>query len=71
MKAEFELNLNKNGRPVISFRHHDKDGSLEQQVLKVFVDMAAENGLRMKQVSGTSGTGVSYNEYEISADETI
>lgn len=38
MKAEFELNLDSNGRPCIKFRHHDKDNSLEQKALKVFLD---------------------------------
>ena len=42
MKVEFELNLDDNGRPCIKFRHHDKDNSLEQKSLKLFLDAVKE-----------------------------
>ena len=41
-----ELNLNKNGHPVIEFSHFDKSTLLEEQILKVFIDMAKKNGIR-------------------------
>ena len=36
MKAEFELNLDSNGRPCIKFRHYDKHGSLEQKAIDLY-----------------------------------
>lgn len=67
MKAEFELNLDSNGRPCIKFRHHDKDNSLEQKALKVFLDAVKENGCVLKNPSGYAemGTGKSWENYEI------
>lgn len=37
MKAEFELSLDTNGKPMIKFMHSDKSESLEQKILKVFI----------------------------------
>ena len=67
MKAEFELNLDSNGRPCIKFRHHDKDNSLEQKALKVFLDSVKEKGCVLKNPSGYAeiGTGKSWENYEI------
>lgn len=38
MKAEFELNIDGDGDPVISFRHFDRNGSLDQRLLKIFIN---------------------------------
>ena len=67
MKAEFELNLDSNGRPCIKFRHHDKDNSLEQKALKVFLDAVKEKGCVLKNPSGYTeiGIGKSWENYEI------
>lgn len=67
MKAEFELNLDSNGRPCIKFRHHDKDNSLEQKALKVFLDAVKEKGCVLKKKSGYAeiGAGKSWDNYEI------
>jgi len=67
MKAEFELNLDSNGRPCIRFRHHDKNNSLEQKALKVFLDAVKEKGCVLKNLSGYAeiGTCKSWENYEI------
>lgn len=67
MKAEFELSLDTSGRPCIKFRHHDKDNSLEQKALKVFIDAVKEKGCVLKNLSGCleSGTSNSWENYEI------
>lgn len=66
MKAEFELNLDSNGRPCISFRHYDKDSSLEQKALKVFLDAVKEKGYELINPSGYIDTnGNSLENYEI------
>jgi hypothetical protein len=67
MKAEFELNLDSNGRPCIKFKHHDKDNSLEQKALKVFLDGVKEKGCVLKNTSGYAEVGTinSWEHYEI------
>ena len=67
MKTEFELNVDSNGRPCIKFRHYDKDNSLEQKVLKIFIDSVKEKGCVLKSPSGylESGTINSWENYEI------
>lgn len=67
MKTEFELNLDSNGRPCIKFRHHDKDGSLEQKALKVFINAVKEGGCTLITISGfiCTDTDSSWNNYEI------
>ena len=73
MKAEFELNLDSNGRPCIKFRHHDKDNSLEQKALKVFLDAVKEKGCVLRNISGylESGTSNSWENYEIQIGKEI
>jgi len=73
MKAEFELNLDSNGRPCIKFRHHDKDNSLEQKALKVFLDAVKEKGCVLRNISGylESGTSNSWGNYEIQIGKEI
>lgn len=68
MKATFELTVDqKTGEPVINFRHHDRSNALEQKLLKIFVDGAKKNGLKLTNPSGhlEAGTTNSWEEYEI------
>ena len=73
MKAEFNLNLDSNGIPCIKFRHHDKDNSLEQKALKVFLDAAKEKGCVLRNSSSylESGTSNSWNNYEIQISNVV
>ena len=67
MTVEFELTLNSNGSPCIIYKHHDRDNSLEQKVLKIFLDGALEKGIVLKSTSGylECGTNNSWENYEI------
>lgn len=67
MKTEFELSLDSNGRPCVKFRHHGKDSSLEQKILKKFLDAVKENGCVLKSTGGYAeiGTSKSWEDYEI------
>jgi len=68
MVAQFELNLDSNGRPCIKFRHHDKDSSLEQKALKLFLDAVKEKGCNLTLTGGHSMPGdhsESWDSYEI------
>lgn len=67
MKVEFELNLDEQGRPCIKFKHHDKDNSLEQKSLKVFIDAVKEKGCVLVNPSGhlEVNTSVSWEAYEL------
>lgn len=47
MKVEFELTLDQNGRPCIKFKHRDRNDSLEQKILKVFIDAVKEKGCEL------------------------
>lgn len=66
MKAEFELTL-KGGTPVIKVRHHDKNSSLDQLALKLFIEMAKNHSLKITPVSGylNSDKNESYEDYII------
>ena len=66
MKVEFELNLDSDGRPCIKFKHHDKDSSLEQKALKIFINAVKEKGMCLKNPGGYIDTnGNSWEKYEI------
>ena len=66
MKAEFELNLDENGRPCIKFRHYDKSNALEQKALGIFVKAVKEKGIVLKNSSGYIDTeGNSWENYEV------
>ena len=70
MKAEFELTIDeKTGEPKIRVRHQDKSNSLDQLLLKIFIDKARENGIELIHTSGylESGTTNSWENYEIKA----
>lgn len=67
MKVEFELNIDPNGKPCIRFRHHDKNHSLEQKSLKIFLDGVKEKGCILRNPTGylKGGTCESWENYEI------
>lgn len=65
MKVEFELNLDGNGRPCIKFRHHEKNNSLEQKALKVFLEAVKEKGCELRNPTGYIGNGDIWEDYEI------
>lgn len=67
MKAEFELSLDNDGRPCISFKHHNRNKSLDQKVLKTFIDGVKKEGLRLANPTGyiCSSEGESWEFYEI------
>lgn len=70
MKAEFELNLDDNGRPCIKFRHYDKSSALEQKALKVFIDAAKAKGMELRNTSGYIDTEVnSLENYDVQIRE--
>ena len=66
MKQEFELTLDNNGRPCISFKHDERAKDLEQKVLKVFIDGANEKGIKLNRPSGgCNSRNESWSNYEI------
>ncbi len=67
MRALIELNMDRHGNPCIRIRHHDKMDSLEQIVLKQFIDDATSYGCRLVSISGylDAGTNESCENYEI------
>jgi len=67
MKAEFELNIDNNGSPCIKFKYYDKDNSIEQKLLKVFLEGIKEKGCFLKCTGGYAkiGTSESWEIYEI------
>jgi len=68
MKAEFELTVDEEtGEPKIVFLYHDRDKSIEQKLLGVFVRQVKENGIILENPSGylEAGTSNSYERYEI------
>lgn len=70
MKAEFTLTVDtKTGEPFIQFKHHDKSNAIEQKLLKVFVDKALKNGLKICNPGGylEAGASNSWEKYEIRA----
>jgi hypothetical protein len=72
MKAEFELNLDSNGRPCIKFRNYDKNNSLEQKALKIFIEDVKNKGMELKNPSGYCDTdGNSWANYEIQIKQPI
>lgn len=74
MKAEFELTIDeKTGDPKIKFRHHDKNNSLDQKILKRFLTEAKEKGIELGHSGGylESGTSNSWEDYEITIKKII
>lgn len=70
MKAEFELDIDTNGKPCIRFRHFDKDCSLDQKVLKIFIDAVKDKGCTLKNPDGyIDSDGNSWENYEIRINE--
>ena len=64
MKAEIELNIDRRGIPCIKIKHYDKDNSVEQNLIKIFIQGASSAGLVVRNPSGYLETGAS-NSYEI------
>ncbi len=71
MKAEFELNLDSNGKPCIKFRHHVKEKSLEQKALKIFLDAIKEKGCVLKQIGSHREVvpNIMWEDFEIQIKE--
>lgn len=66
MKAEFEINIDSDGVPIIRFRHYNKNSSVEQELLKQFVMLVKDNGMVLQNPSGYADTeGNSHNNYII------
>lgn len=71
MKVEFELNLDNDGRPCIRFKHHDKDNSLDQKALGIFINAVKEKGMCIKNPGGYIDTnGNSWEKYEIQINKS-
>lgn len=71
MKIEFELTIDDAGLPVIQFKHHDKDQSIEQKLLKVFIDQVNKKGVKMISTSGYTeicGSN-SWDQYEFKIND--
>ena len=69
MKANFELSLDRKGKPCIKFTHHEKNSSLEQKTLRLFIDGINENGCVLINTGGYLDSGYSYKNYEIQIDK--
>ncbi len=66
MAIQFELNIDNDGRPCIKFIHQDKDNSLDQRILGVFVNAVKEKGMCLVSPNGyTDSHGFSFEKYEI------
>jgi hypothetical protein len=66
MKAEIKLNIDVNGFPCIRIRHHNKSGSVEQELLRVFLEAVNESGLQLVKTFGhVTPSGESQDNYEI------
>lgn len=72
MKTEFELTVDPYGRTVITFKHHDKDSSLEQRVLGHFLKEAVAKGIVLELTSKYAEPSVnkSYDTYIIRIDQS-
>lgn len=69
MKVELELNVDGKGNPIIKIRHHDKNNSMEQNLLKLFIHNANCARMSFKKTTGylETGTNNSWENYEIVA----
>ena len=67
MNAELEIHVDSNGNPLIRFRHHDKDNSIQQKLLGNFINAVKERGCQLVNPKGhlDSSNGISWEEYEI------
>jgi hypothetical protein len=71
MKAEFELNLDCNNKPSIKIRHFDKENSLDQRLLKLFLDEVRKKGCLLKHINsyGDILKQESWEDYEIQIND--
>ena len=66
MVTEFELTLDNNGMPCVEFKYQGRSNSLEQKVLKVFIDAAKEDGLVLRNSNGyLNSSGENWQKYQI------
>lgn len=64
MKVELQFTVDANdGKPCITFTHHENDSSIEQKLLKVFIDGIRLNGLKLKNPNGGIKDGNGYENY--------
>ena len=66
MKVEFELNVDKDGNPLIKFRHYDKSDAIEQKLLNFFIHKVKEKGMILINSGGyIDNNSKSWENYEI------
>jgi len=67
MKAEILLQIDDKGNPYLVIKHHDKDGSIDEKLLGIFLAKALTNGLEIKQAGwyDARSQGVLFNRYSI------
>lgn len=67
METKFILNVDKNGRPCIKFKHYDRSNTLEQKILDIFIKAVKKHGCVLVNPGGflEAGTDNSYENYEI------
>lgn len=67
MKVEFELSIDEYTHiPKIKFKHYDKNYSVDQMLIKIFVSEAKQKGIELVNPSSfTDGTINSFEDYEI------
>jgi hypothetical protein len=62
----YELNLDNRGKPCIKFRNYFKEKSLEQAILRKFIEAVKEKGCELKLTRGVfKSDDVAWDDYEI------
>lgn len=70
MKSTFKLTLDQNNKVCVKFRHYDKDSSLDQKSLSIFIEAAQTRGLKLRRINSFSDmNGNSWENYEIQTNE--
>lgn len=62
---DFQLNIDNQGCPYITFKHYENVDSLKQNLVGLFVKMAKENGIVLRNPQGHIEMGESWEKYEI------
>lgn len=65
MKVEFEFNVDNLGNPCIYFKHHERDNSLEQKFLGVFIQRAIKGEIFLACSGGSINDKECYSNYLI------